>query len=130
MQVRSIKETCLYFKDLEKARAFYNGILKLPIINYTEGAHIFFRAGASVLLCFNPEVSSVKESPPPHDGEGRLHFAFEVSDEDYLKYKKYIEDNEIEIIDTVIWQNGKESFYFKDPEENVCEIVPPGIWGY
>ena len=128
MQIRSIKETCLYFNDLEKALTFYNGILNLPVISYVEGAHIFFRAGESVLLCFQPDVSRKKVSPPGHWGEGQIHFAFEVSDEDYADYKAYLQEKGITIIDTVVWGNGKESFYFKDPEDHVCEIVPPGIW--
>jgi len=129
MQISSIKETCLYFEELDLAMNFYHGILGLPVISEVKGRHIFFRAGSSVLLCFNPEDSSKKKSPPAHWARGPLHFAFEVSDEEYPKYKELLTSKSIEIIDKVIWANGKESFYFKDPEHNICEIVPPGIWG-
>ena len=129
MQINSIKETCIYFNDLEKAKDFYHRILGLPIISEVQGRHVFFRAGTSVLLCFNPKDSGQKTSPPAHWANGPLHFAFEVTDADYISYKKHIVSNHIEIIDEVIWGNGKESFYFTDPENNVCEIVPPGIWG-
>lgn len=128
-EILKIKETCLYIHDLEQAKEFYADTLGLKVIHYLPERHIFFRAGASVLLCFNPDDSKTKDSPPPHFAEGNQHFAFEVSREDYLEAKNKIEKLGIEITDTVIWKSGQESFYFKDPEDNILEIVPVGIWG-
>lgn len=127
-EITKIKETCLYIYDLEGARNFYHGRLGLPIISYLPGRHIFFRAGTSVLLCFNPEDSKEKTSPPGHFAEGRQHFAFEVNADDYPAVKEKIKQLDIPITDTVIWASGQESFYFEDPERNVLEIVPLGIW--
>src|SRR5688500_7558914 len=129
MNFIKIKETCIYFHDLEKARQFYHELLQLPIIHYESGKHIFFRLGSSVLLCFNPEDSKTKTSPPPHYGGGKQHVAFEVRESEYLKSKAEIKSKGIQILDEVIWKSGKESFYFEDPEGNVLEIVPDtGIW--
>lgn len=129
MNFIKIKETCLYIKDLERAREFYHEILELPLISYVEGKHIFFRAGSSVLLCFNPDDSKLKTSPPAHYGGGKQHFAFEVSNVDYQSAKAWITRKGIRITDTVTWKNNTESFYFEDPEGNVLEIVPEaGIW--
>ncbi|NOT75189.1 MAG: glyoxalase [Cyclobacteriaceae bacterium] len=128
MNITQIKETSLYFKDLEKAHRFYHEILGFPLISYVKGKHIFFRAGASVLLCFNPADSRLKKSPPAHYSEGPYHFAFEVSANEYESHKAEIISKGIKIIDTLLWQSGKESFYFNDPEGNVLEIVPKGIW--
>lgn len=127
-EILKIKETCLYIHDLEQAKEFYHGKLGLEIIHYAEERHIFFRAGSSVLLCFNPNDSKKKISPPAHFAEGNQHFAFEVSKEDYEKCKKHIESLDIPIIDKLVWGSGQESFYFKDPEYNVLEIVPEGVW--
>lgn len=124
-----IKETCLYVRDLETIRSFYHDLLQLPIINYDPGKHIFFRLGTSVLLCFNPEDSKNKISPPGHYGGGKQHVAFEVSRTDYAKAKDEIVAKGIKIMDEVVWQSGTESFYFEDPEGNILEIVPDaGIW--
>jgi catechol-2,3-dioxygenase len=128
MRFTQIKETCLYFQDLEKAKEFYHGLLCLPVISHLEDKHIFFRAGSSVLLCFNPDDSRQKKSPPPHFAEGNYHFALEVELTDYQKCKEEIIQKKIPIIDIVIWKNGQESFYFNDPVGNVVEIVPKGIW--
>jgi catechol 2,3-dioxygenase-like lactoylglutathione lyase family enzyme len=129
MKFIKIKETCLYVHDLEKIKAFYQEVLELPVISYVPGKHIFFGAGSSVLLCFNPEDSKLKQSPPAHFGGGKQHFAFEVAQQDYEKSKKWIQSKGILITDTVIWTEGVESFYFEDTEGNVLEIVPnKGVW--
>jgi catechol 2,3-dioxygenase-like lactoylglutathione lyase family enzyme len=127
-KINGIKETCLYIHDLEKAREFYHEKLSLPIIHYDPGKHIFFRAGHSVLLCFNPDDSSTKSSPPPHFAEGNQHIAFEIEAGDYDKIKQEFETKGIAIMDKVVWGSGQESFYFNDPENNVLEIVPRGVW--
>jgi catechol 2,3-dioxygenase-like lactoylglutathione lyase family enzyme len=129
MNFLKIKETCLYVSDLERAKKFYGETLELPLISYLPDKHIFFRAGNSVLLIFNPEDSKKKTSPPSHFGGGHQHFAFEVKAADYERAKEEIKSKGIKIIDEVIWKSGKESFYFNDPEGNVLEIVPDaGIW--
>lgn len=124
-----IKETCLYVSDLDQAKEFYHDKLRLPVINYLPGKHLFLRAGDSVLLLFNPEDSKTKTSPPAHYGGGKQHFAFEVKQADYEKAKSEITAIGIQIIEEVTWKTGKKSFYFNDPEGNVLEIVPElGIW--
>ena len=129
MEFLKIKETCLYVTDLAKAKHFYHQVLELPLINYVEGKHLFLRAGESVLLLFNPDDSRNKHSPPAHYGGGKQHFAFEVAEEKYLRIRYEIEAKGIQIIDEITWRSGKQSFYFRDPEENVLEILPEkGIW--
>ena len=129
MNFLRIKETCLYVSDLERAKKFYEEILGLPLISYLPGKHLFFRAGQSVLLIFNPEDSKSKNSPPAHYGGGKQHFAFEVADRDYNKIREEVKSKGITLIDEVTWKSGKQSFYFNDPEGNVLEILPDsGIW--
>jgi catechol 2,3-dioxygenase-like lactoylglutathione lyase family enzyme len=129
MNFLKIKETCLYIRDLEKAKAFYHGVLGLSIISYVEAKHIFFRVGTSVLLCFNPEDSKMKKSPPAHFGSGKQHFAFEVAKEIYGQTKRELESKGIKITDSILWPSGVESFYFEDPENNILEVVPDeGVW--
>ncbi|GIL22033.1 MAG: lactoylglutathione lyase [Bacteroidota bacterium] len=128
MNITQIKETCLYFTNLEDARKFYGQLLGLPIVGEVANQHIFFRAGNSILLCFNPESSRAKVSPPAHYGSGKYHFAFEVLATAYEAHKKELLQKGINITDCVTWPNGLESFYFQDPAGNVVEIVPVGLW--
>ena len=128
IMLKGIKETCIYSENLESLKKFYHGQLGLEIIDYSPGRHIFFRVGYSVLLAFNPEDSKLKKSPPAHFGHGPAHYAFEVDPLEYLEWKNKIKDLGIEIIDELIWKNGMESFYFKDPDGHILEIVPAGVW--
>jgi catechol 2,3-dioxygenase-like lactoylglutathione lyase family enzyme len=127
-RILQIKETCIYAADLEKMKDFYAGKLGLKVISHVPGKHIFFKAGTSVLLCFNPEDSRNKTSPPAHYASGKYHFAFEVQPRDYEWQKNEIIRHGILITDEVSWQSGQKSFYFEDPAGNVLEIVPVGIW--
>lgn len=128
MKISRIKETCIYIKDLQVAKKFYHDKLGLKIINEVEGKHVFFRTGETVLLCFNPDDSRQKNSPPPHYAQGPYHFAFEVAKDEYTQAKEEIISKEIQIIDEVTWPSGLESFYFKDPAGNILEVVPAGVW--
>jgi len=128
MKFKKIKETCIYCKDLNLAREFYNGLLGLPIIGEVAEKHIFFRVGDSVLLCFNPDDSRMKQSPPPHYAEGKCHFAFEVTANEYEGQILELKSKGVKITDELIWKNGLKSTYFEDPEGNVLEIVPEGVW--
>lgn len=129
MNILKIKETCLYVRDLERVREFYELTLNLPVISYLPGKHLFLKAGSSVLLIFNPDDSSRKQNPPPHFADGKQHFAFEVPLHEYENVKQEIQQKGIRITDVVKWPLGGESFYFEDPAGNVLEIVPDrNIW--
>lgn len=128
MEFSQVKETCLYVQNLFLTKDFYHSLLGMPVISLVEGSHIFFRVGTSVLLCFIPENSKAKTSPPPHFAYGRQHIAFEVKPPDYEGWKEKIQKKGVEIIQEQTWKKGLKSFYFKDPDGHLLEIVPEGMW--
>lgn len=129
MKFTSIKETALYVEELERTRLFYEGKLGFEVIGQKKGRHIFFKVGASVLLCFLSEASLIEDELPPHGASGIIHIAFEVSKEEYQSRKKEISDLGITIIKEQSWPHGLESFYFSDPDGHLLEVVPEGLWG-
>lgn len=129
MKDLELKESCLYSEDLDQMRSFYERTLGLQVISHVQGDHVFFRAGRAVLLVFDPEASSQKREPPPHYGKGQLHLAFEAELGEYEKWKAAIQKAGIRIEQVQYWHKGKkESFYFRDPEEHLIEILQQGIW--
>ncbi|TPE40647.1 VOC family protein [Pontibacter mangrovi] len=128
MEIKKIKETCLYVQDLARSKDFYHHKLGFPVIGEVAGRHVFFRAGASVLLCFNPVASKVSKSLPPHFGSGQLHLAFEVEKEQYAPWKQKVRDLGIAIEQEFDWGGGYLSFYFRDPDEHLLEVVMEGMW--
>lgn len=130
MEFKQIKETVLYVEDLERSKDFYHDRLGLPQVSFIEGSHVFFRAGSSMLLCFLPEKTRVKKDPPPHYAYGDIHLAFEADPKDYRAWKEKIRGLGIPIEQVHHWQNGtKESFYFRDPDGHLLEVLEGDIWG-
>jgi catechol 2,3-dioxygenase-like lactoylglutathione lyase family enzyme len=127
--IKQIKETCLYVQNLEKTKRFYGEVLELPLISSAENRHVFFRAGSSVLLCFNPDMTRRDQELPPHYASGKMHLAFEVSPEDYEQWKQKLTDRGIVITHEKTWREGLNSFYFEDPDGHVLEIICEGVWG-
>ncbi len=125
-----IKETCLYVANLQATRDFYEGKLGLRCISLVPDRHVFFKAGTSMLLCFIAEATKVDENLPPHYGYGNQHFAFECLKEQYESWITKIKAEGITILQHVDWPKGGRSFYFHDPDNNLAEIVEPGIWDY
>lgn len=129
MQFSQIKETCLYVSDLEEAQQFYGEVLGLPLIHASEGRHVFFRAGSSVLLIFHPAATQAEETLPPHYAAGKQHLAFECRPGEYQAWKDRLQAAGVAITHEQSWGGGRESFYFEDPAGHVLEVVQPGIWG-
>ncbi len=125
--IRGIKETCLYVKDLQRTRAFYEGILDFEVIAEVQGRHVFFRVGKDVLLCFIAESTKKEEKLPWHGAQGSMHVAFEVASEDYEALKARLKERGVKILQEVQWRKGR-SFYFRDPDGHLLEIVEPQIW--
>jgi catechol 2,3-dioxygenase-like lactoylglutathione lyase family enzyme len=128
MEIKKIKETCLYVADLEASKRYYHNKIGFEVIGEVKGRHVFFRAGASVLLCFISEASKESKVLPPHFGTGHLHLAFEVEKEQYEPWKNKIKDAGIAIEQEYDWGGGFLSFYFRDPDQHLLEVVMEGMW--
>lgn len=127
--ISRIKETSLYVKDLKRTKQFYQDKLGLKVIGYDEKRHIFFKAGNSILLCFLPDATNNGSGNlPAHSAKGSIHVAFEILKEDYYSCKDKIKKAGIEIIQEQDWKSGLKSFYFRDPDGHLLEIIQEGIW--
>ncbi|WP_205502785.1 VOC family protein [Rufibacter psychrotolerans] len=129
MKFKQIKETCLYVQDLDRTIAFYTQVLELPVIGQVPDRHVFFRAGSSVLLCFNAQKTRVGKDLPPHFGEGQLHLALECEPDDYARWKEKLTQAGVVVEHEQTWPQARKSCYFRDPDQHLLEIVMPGIWG-
>lgn len=132
MKLKKIIETCLYAENLEEAEHFYSTILKLTKVTGEEGRHIFFKCGKGMLLIFDPTHTKHKQTNvngdliPLHGAKGDGHIAFAV--EDYDQWKKWLQQNDVEIESVVNWPNGVESMYIRDPAGNSVELIEADIW--
>ncbi|MBB4275204.1 VOC family protein [Rhizobium mongolense] len=127
-------ETALYAKDLDKAEAFYEGVLGLAKITRAANRHVFFRCGQGVLLIFNPDETMKQPAAdalqvPPHGTKGQGHACFRVSGKNIDAMAVKLKAAGIEIESEVHWPNGGRSIYFRDPAGNSLECAEARIWG-
>lgn len=133
MQVTGILETALHVDNLERAIAFYQNLFGLEIMAQDKRFCAFNVAGRDVLLLFKRgESTSPMAVPggviPPHDSQGRLHFAFSISAAELPDWKQRLAELGIAIESTVVWPAGGHSLYFRDPDQHLLELATPGIW--
>jgi len=131
--VEGVLEAALYADDLEAAEAFYSGVLGLQRLARVPGRHVFFRAGRTVVLIFDPAATARPPSNPrlpvpPHGahGPGHLCLAAEGTALDAWRARIAAAGHPIEA--DFRWPNGARSIYFRDPAGNSLEIAEPALW--
>ncbi|MCU9848652.1 VOC family protein [Defluviimonas sp. WL0024] len=127
-------ESALYVDDLGAAESFYAGTLGLQVVTRQEGRHVFFRAGDSLLLVFNPEATAHPPRPgsplpvPGHGASGPGHYCFKVAAEALDTWRAHLEAAGIAIEADFRWPNGARSVYVRDPAGNSVEFAEPALW--
>jgi catechol 2,3-dioxygenase-like lactoylglutathione lyase family enzyme len=90
-------------------------------------------ADKSVLLLF---LTGATEEPaalpggviPPHGAGGKSHFAFSIAAEDFESWREELALKNVAIESTVDWPGGARSIFFRDPDDNLVELITPGFW--
>jgi catechol 2,3-dioxygenase-like lactoylglutathione lyase family enzyme len=127
--IQRIVETCLYVEDLDRADAFYCGLLGLERALREEGRHLFLRAGDGMLLLFLPEATGTGETLPAHGARGPGHLALGIAAADLDAWRRRLESRGVAIEHEECWPRGGRSLYFRDPAGNSLELITPGVWG-
>jgi catechol 2,3-dioxygenase-like lactoylglutathione lyase family enzyme len=135
MQPKAVLEAALYVDDLQKAEAFYGGVLGLEFVSRMEGRHAFFRCGQVIVLLFNPAATrvvmpGVTLPVPVHGSTGAGHLCFRAEGPEIDAWRAKLEAAGIEIEADFEWPNGGRSIYFRDPSGNSLEFGEPKIWGF
>lgn len=128
-----ILETALYVTDLNRAANFYRRLLEATTLVESDRLIALGVAGRSVLLLFKEGATGEPYvtpggTIPPHSGAGPTHFAFSIAEADVEAWKQLLRVQAIAIESTVRWPSGSESIYFRDPDQNLVELITPGFW--
>jgi catechol 2,3-dioxygenase-like lactoylglutathione lyase family enzyme len=130
---RGVLEAAVYASDLDAAEAFYGGVLGLERIQRVGNRHVFFRAGASVVLVFNPaETVKPPSNPgmpvPPHGATGPGHLCLTAEARDLDGWVARLEAQGVEVEADFRWPNGARSVYLRDPAGNSLEFAEARLW--
>lgn len=112
---------------------FYVNSLGLDLFSEEKGRHVFLKVGKNMLLIFNPQNTRVSKNSifPVHGAitpPSSIHFALEIEQVDYEAAKNVLIQNKIPIEKELSWSGGGRSIYFRDPADNLVEIVTKGQW--
>jgi len=130
--IRGIVETCINVSEMRRARQFYESLFGFEVMEHSD-RFCAFRVGPGVLLLFTQGTSD-QPMPvtggviPPHNTVGAAHFAFAVSREELEIWGRRLSERGIKVESEVVWTRGGRSLYFRDPDDNLVELVSPGIW--
>lgn len=132
-KVSGILETAIYVADLKVSTSFYKTIFQFETLFADERLCALNVSNRQVLLLFLKRASNAATTSsggiiPPHDGDGNLHFAFSMAASELASWEKWLCKNEVAIESTVKWDRGGTSFYFRDPDNHLLELVTPGLW--
>ena len=62
---------------------------------------------------------------PPHDGSGRLHYAFAITADALQPWRDHLSRRGVAIESEVNWPRGGRSLYFRDPDGNLLSLSQP-----
>ena len=133
MKINGIVETALHVVDVTRSAEFYQRLFGLERIAGDDRFCAFAIPGNAVLLLFKKggayeSVPTPGGMIPPHDGSGRMHFAFKISADSVKACERELAAQNIPIESTVHWPRGGMSLYFRDPDEHLVELITPGCW--
>jgi catechol 2,3-dioxygenase-like lactoylglutathione lyase family enzyme len=128
-----VLETALYVADLDRARAFYVGVLGCTPMLDTSRLLALSVAGRSVLLLFRRGATEAAlPTPgglvPGHGGDGAQHLAFAVAADALPAWVERLRAAGVGVESRVRWARGGESLYVRDPDGHSVELVTPGLW--
>jgi catechol 2,3-dioxygenase-like lactoylglutathione lyase family enzyme len=128
-RIENLLEAALYVDDLDRAAAFFQEKLGMELLGKEAGRHAFFRAGQGVLLLFNAETTRKEGYFPVHGTEGAGHVAFGITADVWDSWQARLHEQGVAIEKEITWPRGGRSLYFRDPSDNLIELVTPGCWG-
>ncbi len=131
--ISGVLEAAVYADDLDAAEDFYGRLLGLERILRAGNRHVFFRAGPTIVLVFNPaETARPSASPalpvPPHGATGPGHICFAVPGSALDGLAELFRREGLPVEADFRWPNGARSIYVRDPAGNSVEFAEPRLW--
>lgn len=134
-QVSGILETAIYVKDVTAAAAFYRRVFRFSVLLESDRLIALNIAGKNVLLLFAEGATTAPFATPSgaipgHAGIGGGHFAFSIAASDLAEWRNQLASQRVPIESEVEWEGGARSIYFRDPDQNLVELITAGFWKF
>jgi catechol 2,3-dioxygenase-like lactoylglutathione lyase family enzyme len=123
IQIQKLDHFAIYVTDLDRSEKFYSEFLGMGIHARIGAEQVLMKCGDTLLALF---VKSDLETPVEPDAAssplGRVHFAVNVSTEDWQQALEEFQKVGIPMSKTIDW-GDHDCFYITDPDGNLIEIM-------
>ena len=131
MKIQGVGHVVLKVRNLERSKAFYEGVLGLKEVARFPGRMVFFSAGSNHHDLAVMAVGADAPAPPDH-AVGLAHVALKIGDSlDLLREAKaQLDAHQVPIRGTRD-HRVSQSIYCEDPDGNTVELFvdgDPAIW--
>ena len=131
--ITGVAEAVLYVSDLDRATAFYQNVLGLPLTAAFNEARFLQTGRHSTLILFAVEgIQNRRSVIPSHGAKGEIHVALAVPAKEMDEWRDKLKANGVSIEHEQEWSLGTHSIYFRDPDNNSLELIAeehyPQIW--
>jgi catechol 2,3-dioxygenase-like lactoylglutathione lyase family enzyme len=123
IRIKKLDHFAIYVKDLSRSENFYSRFLGMEVHNRIGVEQVLMKCGDTLLALFaKPDLNTPVEPGAPEDPFGRIHFAVNVSIEDWEKARLEFEEVGIPMSKLIDW-GDHNCFYITDPDGNLIELM-------
>ena len=123
IRIQKLDHFAIYVTDLSRSENFYSKFLGMEVHNRIGTEQVLLKCGDTLLALFSkPDLKTPVEPGAPNDPFGRVHFAVDLSSEDFNSARIEFENAEIPMSRLIDWGDHK-CFYITDPDGNLIELV-------
>jgi catechol 2,3-dioxygenase-like lactoylglutathione lyase family enzyme len=123
LKIQKLDHFAIYVTDLRQAENFYSNFLGMEVRNRIGVEQVLMKCGDTLLALFaKPDLKTPVEPGAPDNPFGRIHFAVNVSVEDWEKARLEFKEVGIPMSHTIDW-GDHNCFYITDPDGNMIELM-------
>ena len=123
IKIQRLDHFAIYVTDLSRAEAFYSKFLGMEVHNRIGAEQVLMKCGDTLLALFaKPDLKTPVEPGAPDDPYGRVHFAVNISTEDWKSAYKEFKQAGIPMSPLINW-GDHDCFYITDPDGNLIELM-------
>jgi catechol 2,3-dioxygenase-like lactoylglutathione lyase family enzyme len=123
IKIQRLDHFAIYVTDLERSENFYSRYLGMRVHARIGSEQVLMKCGDTLLAMFaKPDLQTPVEAGAPENPLGRVHFAVNVSQEDWKAAREEYKTAKIPMSKPIDW-GDHNCFYITDPDGNLIELI-------
>lgn len=123
VRIQKLDHFAIYVTDLNRSEKFYSEFLGMEIHARIGAEQTLLKCGDTLLALFvKPDLKTPVEPDATSSPLGRVHFAVDVSKEDWQGALQELQTAGIPKSENIDW-GDHNCFYITDPDGNLIEIM-------